>query len=84
MAAAAPVDFIRDAGVYFATLVEVQKDNAELRHSQLEAAQRLLRFEQVERDNAQLRELLGMAPAVACTASQPRSCTMRPIRFRAR
>jgi len=64
MAAAAPVDFVRDAGVYFATLVEVQKDNAELRRSQLEAAQRLLRFEQIERDNAQLRELLRMAPAI--------------------
>ena len=64
MAAAAPVGFLRDAAVYFATLVEVQQDNAELRRSQLEAAQRLLRFEQVERDNAQLRELLRMATAV--------------------
>ncbi|NMG13964.1 rod shape-determining protein MreC [Aromatoleum bremense] len=63
MAAAAPVDFVRDAAVYFATLVEVQQDNAELRRSQLDAAQRLLRFEQLERDNAQLRELLQMAPA---------------------
>jgi rod shape-determining protein MreC len=64
MAAAAPVDFLRNAAVYFATLVEVQKDNAELRRSQLDAAQRLLRFEQIERDNAQLRELLQMAPVV--------------------
>jgi len=65
MAAAAPVDFIRNATVYFATLVEVQQDNAELRRGQLEAAQRLLRFEQIERDNAQLRALLQMAPTVA-------------------
>lgn len=65
VAAAAPVDFLRDAAVYFATLVEVQQDNAELRRSQLEAAQRLLRFEQIERENAQLRALLGMDPAIA-------------------
>src|SRR5690606_25836109 len=57
MTAAAPVDFVRNAAVYFGTLVEVQKDNAGLRRSQLEAAQRLLRFEQIERDNARLREL---------------------------
>lgn len=65
VAAAAPVDFLRDAAVYFATLVEVQQDNAELRHSQLEAAQRLLRFEQIERENARLRELLQMSAALA-------------------
>jgi rod shape-determining protein MreC len=65
MGAAAPVDFVRDAGVYFGTLVEVQKDNADLRRSQVEAAQRLLRFDQVERENAQLRALLEMAPSLA-------------------
>lgn len=64
VAAAAPVDFLRDAAVYFATLVEVQQDNAALRRSQLDAAQRLLRFEQVERENAQLRELLQMSRAI--------------------
>ena len=64
MAAAAPVDFARNATVYFATLVEVQKDNAELRRSQLDAAQRLLRFEQLERENAELRALLDMAHSV--------------------
>ncbi|MDX9699136.1 MAG: rod shape-determining protein MreC [Rhodocyclaceae bacterium] len=65
VAAAAPVDFARNAAVYFATLVEVQLENADLRRSQLEAAQRLLRFEQLEAENAELRRLLGMAEAVA-------------------
>lgn len=62
--AAAPVDFVRDATVYFATLVEVQLENAELRRSQLQAAQRLLRFEQLERENAHLRRLMEMADSV--------------------
>lgn len=65
MAAAAPIDFARNATVYFATLVEVQKDNAELRHTQLDAAQRLLRFEQLERENAELRSLMEMSQRVA-------------------
>lgn len=61
LAAAAPVDFVRNAGVYFATLVEVQVENAELRRTQLEAAQRLLRFEHLERQNEELRRLLAMS-----------------------
>jgi len=65
MAAAAPADFVRNAAVYFATLVAVQKENADLRVSQLEAAQRLLRFEQLERENERLRALLQMGQAVA-------------------
>ncbi len=64
LAAAAPVDFVRNAGVYFATLVEVQFENAELRRSQLEAAQRLLRFEQLERENESLRRTLAMSRSV--------------------
>lgn len=64
LAAAAPVDFVRNAGVYFATLVEVQLENADLRRSQLEAAQRLLRFEQLERENESLRRLLAMSRSV--------------------
>ena len=63
--AAAPVNFLRNATVYFATLVEVQVENADLRRGQLEAAQRLLRFEQLERENRELRSLLGMSDAVA-------------------
>lgn len=65
MAAAAPVDFARNAAVYFATLVEVQQDNAELRNRELEAAQRLLRFEQIEEENRRLRGLLEMGASVA-------------------
>jgi rod shape-determining protein MreC len=64
LAAAAPVDFVRNAAVYFATLVEVQLENADLRRSQLEAAQRLLRFEQIERENEELRRLLMMSRSV--------------------
>lgn len=64
LAAAAPVDFLRNGTVYFATLVEVQVENADLRRSQLEAAQRLLRFEQIERENQELRRLLMMSRSV--------------------
>ncbi len=65
VAAAAPVDFLRNATVYFATLVEVQLENAELRRHQVEAAHRLLRFDHLERENVRLRELLGMAQFVS-------------------
>lgn len=64
-AAAAPVDFARNAAVYFATLVDVQLENAELRRNQVESAQRLLRFEQLEYENAQLRQLAGLSQAFA-------------------
>ena len=64
-AAAAPVDFARNASVYFATLVDVQLENAELRRSQVEAAQRLLRFEQLEKENEELRQLTGLGHALA-------------------
>lgn len=64
VAAAAPADFVRNGAVYFATLVEVQVENAELRGNQVEAAHRLLRFEHLERENQELRELLGMARIV--------------------
>lgn len=62
--AAAPIDFVRNASSYFATLVEVQLENAELRRNQLEAAQRLLRFDHLEHENVELRKLLGMADAL--------------------
>ncbi|NLF53226.1 MAG: rod shape-determining protein MreC [Thauera phenolivorans] len=61
MAASAPVDFLRNASRYFATLLEVQVDNARLRARQLEVGERLLRFELLEQENARLRALLGMA-----------------------
>lgn len=65
MAAAAPADFVRKATVYFATLVDVQQENAALRQSQVDAAQRLLRFEQLEAENERLRALLDMAAALS-------------------
>lgn len=58
VAAAAPVDFVRDATVYFATLVAVQKENRELRGSLLDAARRLLLFDQIEQENRHLKALL--------------------------
>ena len=62
--AATPVEFFGNATVYVATLAEVQLENAELRRQQVEAAQRLLRFEQLERENEELRQLLGMSRAL--------------------
>lgn len=64
-AAAAPVDFARNARVYFATLVDVQLENAELRRNQVESAQRLLRFELLEHENAELRQLAGLGQALS-------------------
>ena len=62
--AAAPVDFLRNATIYSATLVETQLENADLRRHQLEASQRLLRLEHTERENADLRRLLNMSRAI--------------------
>jgi len=64
MAAATPADVVRNASVYFATLVEVQRDNAELRRQQLGSGERLLRFELLEQENAHLRGLLEMSKRV--------------------
>jgi rod shape-determining protein MreC len=64
MAAATPADFVRNASLYFATLIEVQLDNASLRRQQLGAGERLLRFELLEQENAQLRGLLEMSQRV--------------------
>ncbi|AWI79062.1 rod shape-determining protein MreC [Parazoarcus communis] len=64
MAAATPADFVRNASVYFATLVRVQLENADLRRKQLGSGERLLRFELLERENAQLRGLLEMSQRV--------------------
>lgn len=64
MAAATPADFVRNASIYFGTLVQVQLENADLRRKQLGAGDRLLRFEQLEQENAQLRGLLEMSKRV--------------------
>lgn len=64
LAAAAPADLARNAARYFATLIELQLENADLRRQQLGTAERLLRFQQLERENASLRALLKMAEQV--------------------
>ncbi|ANQ83267.1 rod shape-determining protein MreC [Azoarcus olearius] len=64
MAAATPADFVRNASRYFATLIEVQLENADLRRQQLGAAERLLRYEQLEQEYKQLRGLMQMAERV--------------------
>lgn len=64
MAAATPADLVRNASRYFATLVEVQLENAELRRQYLSATEQRLRFELLEQENSQLRGLLGMSQRV--------------------
>lgn len=65
MAAATPADFVRNASVYFATLVRVQVENADLRRKQLGTGERLLRYQLLERENEQLRGLLEMSQRVS-------------------
>ena len=61
MAAATPAGLVRNASTYFATLAKVQKENAELRGERLRVGERLVQFEQMSRENDELRGLLGMA-----------------------
>lgn len=61
MAASTPADVVRNATRYFGTLVDVQLENADLRRLQLDAGERLLRFEQLEQENLHLRELMQMS-----------------------
>ena len=65
MAAATPADFVRNASVYFATLVQVQVENADLRRKQLGTGERLLRYELLEHENERLRGLLEMSQRVS-------------------
>jgi rod shape-determining protein MreC len=64
MLASQPADFVRNASVYFATLAKVQLENAELRRNQTDVAERLLRFGQLEQENADLRQILVMTEQV--------------------
>ena len=64
MAASTPADVVRNATRYFGTLVDVQLENADLSRLQLDAGERLLRFEQLEQENLHLRELLQMSERV--------------------
>ncbi|HRP24207.1 MAG TPA: rod shape-determining protein MreC [Thauera sp.] len=64
MAASTPADVVRNAARYFGTLIDVQLENAELRRHQLDVGERLLRFDHLERENAQLRALLEMSQRI--------------------
>ena len=61
MAAATPADFVLNASHYFATLIEVQRENADLRRQQLSSGERLLRFELLELENQRFLEALENA-----------------------
>jgi len=65
MAASTPADVVRNAARYFGTLIDVQLENAELRRHQLDVGERLLRFDHLERENAELRGLLEMSQRIA-------------------
>ncbi|MCE1184592.1 rod shape-determining protein MreC [Zoogloea sp.] len=58
MAAATPADFVRNASTYFASLVQLQVENKELKTQQLKVSERLLRADQIEQENRNLRSLL--------------------------
>lgn len=56
----APVDFVQEAGGYFASITRIQTENARLKRSQLEGAETLLRAQQLEVENERLRKLLDV------------------------
>lgn len=64
IAAATPVEFVTNASRYFATLVEVQGENRQLRRKALADADRLLRQSELERENTRLRILLAMSERI--------------------
>jgi len=55
-----PVEGAEGAGQYFASLVQLQKENAALRSRSLATANQLLRQEHLEQENRRLRTLLDM------------------------
>lgn len=59
-AAQMPVEGAEGAGQYFASLVRVQQENAELRTRSLATANQLLRQQHLEQENRRLRALLDM------------------------
>ncbi|MDR2240181.1 MAG: rod shape-determining protein MreC [Zoogloeaceae bacterium] len=59
-AAFAPVDFLGQIGGYFNDLTRVQDENARLKRKELEAANWLLRQQDLEQENQRLRALLDM------------------------
>jgi rod shape-determining protein MreC len=62
--AAEPVKLVGSAAKYFSELADTQFKYADFERLQIENAQRLLRFEHLEQENAQLRKLLGMSKRV--------------------
>ncbi|MCL2589357.1 MAG: rod shape-determining protein MreC [Betaproteobacteria bacterium] len=58
--ASEPVKLLGNATEHFSNMADLQDENAKLRQHQLDGAERLLRFDELERENAGLRELLGM------------------------
>ena len=59
MVAHAPGEAAYQLGDYFTTLTELQKENGQLKHSQLAVATTLQRVQHLEAENAHLRALLG-------------------------
>lgn len=55
-----PVEGAEGAGQYFASLIQLQRDNAALRSRSLATANLLLRQEHLEQENRRLRALLDM------------------------
>lgn len=58
--ALAPVQALREAGGYLVAQATLRRENAELAEQKVRAAATLLRDEQLERENRQLRSLLEM------------------------
>jgi rod shape-determining protein MreC len=58
--ASEPLKLLGNATGHFSNLAALQDENAKLRQHQLDGAERLLRFDELEQENAKLRELLGM------------------------
>ncbi len=60
MLAHAPAKGFSQVDEYFANLTSLQKENDQLKHTQLEAATILQRHQHLEEENRHLRELLGV------------------------
>jgi len=60
MLAHAPAKGFSQVDEYFASLTSLQKENDQLKHTQLEAAAILQRHQHLEAENLHLRELLGV------------------------
>jgi rod shape-determining protein MreC len=69
--ASEPVKLLGNATEHFSNLADLQDETAKLRQHQLDGAERLLRFDELEQENADLRKLLGMrkkTPVTSITA----------------